>query len=333
MKRSIAVAAIALTIAFGVYSQSLDTFKTAFEGFAGDMAGTLTVNSTIGSNWSDAYVGAFPHFGVGVAAGAAFISPDTSKTLFDAMGASMPSALSKVGIPIPAAVATLKIGLPFLPMDVGIKGGYISPSVGKSLMGSSGGSVDYTNFGIQLRYALVKQSLVLPNVSIGASYNYQKGSVSAPSGLGSQTFNVQTDKGTTDITASDPAVALGWTSNTVDFTAQVSKKFLFIVPYLGTGLTVGKSSVTGGVSSTLSSTYSSGTYGSGITGLNNYFAANGGPTISDQGFTYSADKTGPIFRIYGGLSFRIIIIDIDAQAMYVPAGKAFGASLTGRVQI
>jgi hypothetical protein len=327
MKRSVAVLVITVAVACAYSQTQLSTFKDAFEGFAGDMAGSLAVNSTVGSNWSDAYVGAFPHFGVGVSAGAAFISPDTSKTLFSAMGASMPSALKSLGIPIPAAVATLKIGLPFLPMDVGIKGGYIPSSVGKSLMGSSGGSVDYTNFGIQLRYAIVKQNLVLPNVSIGASYNYQKGSVSAPSGLGSQTFNVQTDQGTTTITASDPAVALGWTSNTVDFTAQVSKKFLFIVPYLGTGLTVGKSTVTGGVNSTMSTDYTG-----DIPALNNYFAANGGPTISDQGFTYSADKTGPIFRIYGGLSFRIVIVDIDTQVMYVPASKALGASLTTRLQ-
>jgi hypothetical protein len=322
MKRSIAVSAIAVIATLGIYSQSLTGFKTAFEGFAGDLAGSLTMDSTIGANWSDAYIGGFPHFGGGLVLGAAFVSPVTSKPIFDAMGASLPSAFKGLGISIPAAGATLKVGLPFLPMDVGIKGGYIPASVGKSLI--SGGNVDYSNFGIQFRYALLKQNIALPNVSIGAAYNYQKGSVKAPTGIGQQTL---TFPGSYTVTMTNPDLNLDWTSNTVDFTAQVSKQFIFLVPYAGAGLTVGKSSVTGGLNSNISV--------AGPGGLSGLEAAMGSaaPDFSNTGFSYTADESKALFRLYGGLSFRIILIDLDTQVMYIPASKAFGASITARAQL
>ena len=335
MKRFFAIAIIALTAAGSIHSQTLEDFQTAFTDFTGKMAGSLAANSTIGSNWSDAYIGKFPHFGAGVTVGAAFISADGVTPLINAMGASaLPPALKSLGVPIPAAVVTLKLGIPFLPLDIGIKGGYIPQSLGNSLQSSTGASVNYANVGIQLRYAILRQNLLLPNISVGASYNYMQGSITAPTAIGAKNFTVATDQGLTTITASDPALALGWTSHTFDFTTQVSKQFLFLVPYLGAGYTFGTSSVTGGVTSTMSAPgYNSPTYGSGISGLNSFFASNGGPTINDQGFTYTATSTTPVLRVYGGLSFRIILVDIDTQVMYVPVTKGLGFSATARVQL
>ena len=255
MKRSIAISAIALTAALAGYSQSAPTlqgFQSAFSNFAGDMAGSLAVNSTIGSNWSDAYVGGFPNFGVGVTLGAAFVNVNGASALFDALApGSLPSAFKGLGIPIPATIATLKIGIPFLPMDIGIKGGYIPASLGSSLNGLTGVSVNYANIGIQVRYALVKQNILLPNVSLGAAYNYQKGGLTAPTGLPGQTLN---DGSGDSITMSSPNLDLSWTSNTVDLTAQVSKQLLFLIPYLGAGYTFGTSSVTGGLDSNITTT-------------------------------------------------------------------------------
>jgi hypothetical protein len=286
------------------------------------MAGDLAVNSTIGANWSDAYIGGFPHIGVGIELGAAYVSPETSKSIFDALGASLPSAFSGLGMSIPAVGATLKVGIPFLPMDIGIKGGYIPPSVGKNLI--SAGNVDYTNSGIQLRYALVKQNLVLPNISIGAAYNYQKGSVAAPTGISAQSLSFPSGY---SVNMSNPDLNLDWTSNKVDFTAQVSKQFFFLVPYAGAGLTVGKSSVTGGLNSNISVT------GPGrLSGLETAMGS-AAPDFSNTGFSYSADENKALFRLYGGLSFRIILVDLDTQVMYIPACKAFGASITARAQL
>jgi hypothetical protein len=327
MKKLFALIAI-LGLAVGVsFGQSLEGFQEAFEDFAANMAGSLALNSAIGSNWSDAYIGGFPHFGVGLSVGAAFTGADNADELFAAMGASLPSELESLGVPIPAAGATFKIGLPILPIDIGLKAGLIPQSVGDSIRSATGASIDYKNVGIQIRYAVLKQNIVMPNVSIGVAYNYQKASVIAPTGISGQSFTVETDQGSTNVSVSDPDLSLDWSSNTVDFTIQASKQFLFFIPYVGLGYTVGKSSVEGGLNATVGTDYAG-----GVDALNSYFAANGGPTISDQGFTYSADATDPVFRIYGGFSLRILI-DLDTQVMYVPASKAFAASLTTRFQL
>jgi hypothetical protein len=328
MRKSIAIAAIILLAVSGAFAQlSLTEFQSSLEGFADDMANTLAVNSTIGANWSDAYIGKLPHFGAGLAVGAAFASADSAKTLFAKMGGSLPSELESLGVPIPSAVATAKIGIPFLPIDIGLKGGYIPESVGKAINASSGMTVDYKNFGVQVRYAIIKQNIALPNVSVGAAYNYQEGSISAPlnaSSVPSYTVGAYT------ITATDPTASLKWTSNTFDFTAQVSKQLLFFIPYLGAGLTVGKSSVTGGVNADVATNYPG-----GVGGLKSYIEGQGLP-VPDQldatGLTYTKAATAPVFRIYGGFSLRILL-DLDVQAMYVPATKALGASATLRFQL
>lgn len=333
MKRSVAVLAIALAAAASGYSQvSLSGFQTAFTNFAGDMAGALALSSTMGSNWSDAYVGGFPHLGAGVTVGAAFVNADGATALFDAISPnSMPSQLKSLGIPIPVAVGTFKIGLPFLPLDIGIKGGYIPSSAGASILSSSGLSVDYMNIGLQVRYALLKQNILLPNISIGASYNYQKGSISKTlTGVPSQSFAVPPSLGSYTLDVSSPTLALNWSSNTFDFTAQVSKLLLFLVPYVGAGLTVGTSSVTGGLNATTSTNYPG-----GLPALASALASAGvaaPSSLTATGFSYTASETNPLFRVYGGVSFRIIILDFDAQAIYVPASKALGASVTARVQ-
>lgn len=335
MKRSVALVALALTAAASGYSQvSLSGFQTAFTTFAGDLAGSLALSSTIGSNWSDAYVGGFPHLGVGVTAGTAFVSADGATSLFDAISpGSLPSQLTSLGIPLPVAVGTFKIGIPFLPIDVGIKGGYIPPSVGASLLSSSGLSVNYENIGVQVRYALLKQNLILPNISIGAAYNYQKGTITKTlTGVPSQSFTVPSavSGGPYTLNVASPNLDLNWSSNTFDFTAQVSKLLLFLVPYVGAGLTVGTSSVTGGLDANTTTNYPG-----GVTALAAALASAGvavPSSMTDAGFAYTATANSPLFRVYGGVSFRIIVLDFDAQVMYVPVSKAFGASLTARVQ-
>ncbi len=325
MKKSIAILAVIAFATIGIHSQSFAGFQTAFQSLAGDIAASLATDSTIGSDWSDAYVGGFPHFGVGLATGATFVNVASASTLFATMGAAMPSAFSKYGIPIPAAVATLKIGIPFLPLDIGVKAGYIPPSIGKTLLCDTGVDANYQNIGIQIRYALMKQNALLPNVSIGVAYDYQQGSLSAPTGIGSQSLSY----GGYSVTMTNPNLDLGWTSSTFDFTAQVSKKLLFLVPYIGAGYTVGSSTVTGGLDSDISTNYPT-----GINGLANYIEANGGtaPDFSSGGFSYSVVSDSPVFRVYGGLSFRIFILDFDVQALYVPVSRDLGASFTTRLQ-
>ena len=333
MKRNIAFAiALALILGGAVMQASaqptatFDEFKTAFVDFSDALAGTLNLNSTIGNTWSDGWIGGFPHFGAGLALGYTFAGKDASQALVSAIGQTLPSELENLGVPIPAVAATAKIGLPFLPVDVGLKAGIIPQSVGDKLEGLYGVKTDYKNVGISLRGALVKEKLILPEISLGVSGNYLTGKVSAPVGS-SQQLTVPTGE---SLTFTQPNVALEWETKTLDLNLQVSKKILLILtPYAGVGYTIGSSDVKGGLQS--SYVYNDG--GTGTTEAD-FLAAleSQGYDVSSTGFLYSTTSKEPTFRIYGGLSLNILVA-LDLQMMYVPATKNLGGSLTARIQL
>lgn len=333
MKRFFLVLAAFSLIAAGATAQTLEGFQTAFQTFADDMAGVLAANSTVGNVWSHAYVGGFPRFGAGLAVGANFVPADSAEPLFTAAGASLPSELSNLGIPIPAAALSFKIGLPFLNMDVGVKGGLIPDSASGALSGM-GVSATYETLGVNLRYALLKDRLVIPAVSIGASWNYVKGSASMNLGIGSQTVSYNDGSDDYFVVVTDPEMNLEWQANTFDFTIQASKNLLIFTPYIGAGLTLGSPSVNGGLASATT------VYKNAIGAGNEASAAEIqaiedalGVTISDQGFLVSATSNAPTIRIYGGTSINILILKLDLMASYVPATQALGAQVMARIQL
>lgn len=337
MKKSLALGLIAVIAAIGAQAQTqLGTFKSAFDGLSTAMASSMALNSTLGSNWSDAYVGDFPHLGVGATVGLACMnaSPITDLTskLNIPLSSSITSILSTYGFPIPAVNASLKLGLPIIPLDIGVKVGYLPSSWTASMLSQYGMSVDYQSIGAQLRYALIKQDAgLLPNVSVGLAYNYLKGGIGLDTGMGSSSYTVPTDKSTaTTISMSSPKMALSWSANTIDVTAQVSKKLLILVPYAGAGLTVGTSSVTSGLQSTVATNYPG-----GLSALNQYLASNSaysGLQLSEAGILSTASSSTPVVRLYGGISLNILLV-VDAQVVYVPSTKDLGASVMARLQL
>ncbi|MBN2874827.1 MAG: hypothetical protein JXM71_07010, partial [Spirochaetales bacterium] len=177
MKRFVIVAMMALFVA-GAWAQdpSLADFQAGFTTFAGELAPTLSYNATVGNAWSDAYIGGFPHFGAGVAVGATTVPADSMTALFDAMGIALPAELAQFGLPIPAAAISAKIGGIILPFDLGLKGMILPESV-MSNLAASGITADYSLIGGNIRYAVIKENLLLPDVAIGAGYNRLSGSL------------------------------------------------------------------------------------------------------------------------------------------------------------
>jgi hypothetical protein len=340
MKRLFVTAAIIMGVALSASAQlipDLGSFKGTFEGFAKDMAGALTLNSSAGTTWSDAYVGGFPHFGVGLVASTAFAPSEAVKTIFDAFGVGLPSPLDKLeslGMPVPALAASFKIGLPFIPLDIGVKGGMLPSSLGDSLESATGVTATYKNVGLTARYALVKQNILLPAISIGASYNYQEGSIVAPMGIPGPSMSVGIGTDSYSIGLTEPKISLDWSSNTYDFTAQVSKTLLFILtPYVGAGYTIGTSKISGGINSDLTTNFPG-----GMEALKSAMDAAGQSLpFNSLGIGYSADATDPVLRLYGGFSLNILVIRLDIQGVYVPKmdtqPQALAASFTTRVQI
>jgi hypothetical protein len=333
MKRFVLVLAALSILAAGATAQvyDLDQFQTAFQTFAEDMSGVLAANSTVGNVWSQAYVGGFPRFGAGLAVGANFVPADSLSPILAVTGGSVPTELENLGIPIPAAALSFKIGLPFLNMDVGVKGGLI-PDAASDVLTSNGVEATYETMGVNLRYALLKDRLVIPAVSIGASWNYLKGTAAAGLGMAAQTITYVYGLDTYVISVNDPDMDLEWEANTFDFTLQASKNLLIFTPYAGAGITLGTSSVNGGLAAATTVTKNALDITNNTAEMDALEQA-AGITISDQGFLVYASSTAPTIRIYGGTSINILILKLDLMASYVPATQALGAQVMARIQL
>lgn len=340
MKRTMLVLMIVLA-STAAFAQDLADFQAGFETFAVDMAATLSYNATVGNNWSDAYIGQFPHLGAGIALGATAIPAASLKGLFDSMGETMPAEFDKYGLPIPAAAVAVKLGGFVLPFDVGLKA-MILPTAVTEKLSAVGVAADYKLFGGNVRVGLVKEGILFPDVSVGVGYNRLSGSMLMPLDIGAQSFSFDADPGAgTDIKTlamTDPDLSMDWTTDSFDFTLQVSKSLLFIRPFIGAGLSMGKSTVTGGMSATM--TYDDGGGAQPIDAatlaqLKADLVAAGiaVPDISADGFMFSAENTDPVFRVYGGVSLDLIFLSLDLQGIYVPKSKGLGASAMIRFQL
>lgn len=317
----------------GAWAQDLTTFQTGFTTFAGELAPTLSYNATVGNNWSDAFIGRFPHLGVGVAVGATTVPVASMTALFSSMGIALTAALDTYGLPIPAAALSAKIGGFILPFDVGLKG-MILPESLRTTLAEAGIDAEYTLFGGNIRYAVLKENILFPDISIGAGYNRLAGAIVTPLGVTGQSFTF--NDGTTNHTlaVTDPDLALRWTTDSYDFTLQVSKNLLFIRPYLGAGYSMGTSSVKGGIESALTYDEAPVTAAELDTIKTALAAASiAVPDLTAEGFMFGKESTEPALRVYGGVSIALIIIHLDLSATYVPATESLGASAMIRVQL
>ncbi len=336
MRKLTILTLVACVAAAGAFAQTPDAniteFQDTFKDFSDAFAGTLALNSTIGNTWSDSFIGGFPHLGAGLTIGATSTDPDKTAAIFDMLGQTAPDWADKSGIPIPAFMATAKIGLPFLPMDVGAKIGFIPKSVGDQLGEIK---VDYLNLGVNARFRVLEDKLLLPEIAVGAGVNYLAGAASMPVG-DAQTISYTDGTHNWDLNFSDPQMLLEWKATTVDLNAQVSKQLLFfLTPYAGAGATFGGSSVNGGLNSTMTMLYD----GSPATEADKdaliaalEAAGQDVPDFSSDGFMYAVEALAPTFRVYGGLGLNIFFLHADAQLMYVPATKNFGFSVNARIQ-
>jgi hypothetical protein len=332
MKRFVLILMMSLAAA-GLWAQDLAKFQSGFETFATDMAATLSYNATIGNNWSDAYIGKFPHFGVGVSTGVTTVPFGSLDKLFESMGDGVPAALGSMGLPIPAAAVSAKLGGLFLPFDIGVKAMVLPASVTESLS-SADIAADYKLLGGNVRFALLKQNLLFPDVSVGLGYNRLTGSISIPLGIEGKSFTFNDGAENHTIAVNKPKLAMDWATNSFDFTLQVSKSLLFLRPYAGAGYSMGESSVKGGMKATM--TYN----GSPITDAEiAKMEADLGkagisvPKISAEGFMFEAKNNTPVLRLYGGLSLDLLILMFDTQVTYVPTTESLGLTGTIRVQL
>ncbi len=334
MKKIILTVTLLSFLVTGLFAQ-VTTYKdmeNSFSKFSADVAGSLPFASTVGLQWSDAYVGGFPHFGVGLSTGAVMIPEEAFTTLANTLGFALPDQLTKlgIGVPLPGYTIDARLGLPFLPLDIGVKLGIIP----KDLIKSTAFGVEYTLAGADVRFPVVKQNVVLPAVSLGVGFNYLSSTISTTASTGlAQSIDLSTiDSSLKTLTFTDPEIAFTMESKVIDAKLQVSKSFLIFTPYLGAGYSYGWSTAGGGI---LASVLYDGTpiKQSEIDTINNALTASGQSPLdlSSTQVLISSASTGGSFRAFGGVSINILVLKLDISGMYNVNTKSFGASFNTRI--
>jgi hypothetical protein len=351
MKRII-VALLLLALATTAWAQdtTIGKYEDGFQNFVDEFSKSLPMNSTVGLNWSDAYIGQLlrvpPNVGFGVTAGVTTIPYRAFEGLFDDLGIDVPSEISDLeglGAPFPAYAIDARVGGVVLPFDVGLKFGTIPGGVD---FGDT--NVEYTLFGADVRYAIIEQGIGLrPDVSVGVGYNRLNGAVSIPSGIGQiQIADVPdpSGTGTTQLALDEPNLEFDWGANIFDFRAQASKKILFVEPTIGIGAAIGVSDSSAGLTSTVyTDNNGNGSLDSGeelppaqIQNIKEAAAAAevALPDEFDQtGLGVSSNVNTFAFRIFGGTSFNILLLRLDLGLMYNITSGSVGGSLGARIQL
>ncbi|ADK79179.1 DUF6588 family protein [Sediminispirochaeta smaragdinae] len=321
MKRVITVMILALLIAVPMFGQiQYSDLESSFATFADDVAEALPfAAAATGLTWSDARVKGFPHFGIGLSVSAVTIPKEAFEDVATALGFELPSEItdSSLGVPLPGYAVDARLGLPFIPFDIGAKFGYLTPSMGDALEGSTGLTAEYILAGLQVRYPLLKDRLLIPAVSVGLGYTYLNGSVAMETtGMANQ---IDFPGGET-LNIGNPDAVFAWKTHAIDLSVQASKSLLILTPYLGAGYSYGWSRAGGGVNAD-------------ITGDVDAVEDNYDVEITDDGFVVYSDASGGSFRAFGGLSFNLTILKLDLNAQYNFTTQSLGGGLNARIQI
>jgi len=341
MKRSVVVLLAASLIVFaavGASAFSFSQFQTAGSDFAGGVASALPLESSVGLNWSDAWIGQLldvpPHFGIGVTVGAAAMPYSAIQGALSTFGVSLPSGanfMSTYGVPLPAYTVDVRIGGFVLPFDIGLKFGYLPPGALSSL-GFSGFSADYLNVGGDIRLGIIQDRGLLPGLSVGVGYTYMRGNIGIPGMLGGPiTVSSVSYGGTTHtIGFTDPSVNFLWDSSVIDAKIQLSKTLLFITPYVGLGASYGFSSAGVGMQSSMTVDGVAATQ-SDLDQINSAFGTS--YTLQNPGFGVYATANGFSARVFGGFSLNIFILKIGVGAEYELLSGSMAGMANARIQL
>jgi len=333
--KAIATAIVFLLIASGAFGIDFDSLESNFTDFSDEVAKALPQAATTGLDWSDARVRGFPHFGVGLSFGAVMLPSDAFEGLAEDLNIELPSEItgSALGVPLPAYAVDGRVGLPFVPFDVGAKLGVLTPEMAENYGGFRGVSADFMLAGIEIRYPLIKGGLALPAVAVSAGYNYLSGgigtSLDVDTGLGSS-IDLGSVPGLSGVTVdySDPDLRFEWTTHAVDLKVQASKNMLIFTPYLGGAYTYGWSKAGGGVSAELEYT------GATEEEVQDALDAEGYDIeLDDSSFAILSGATGGSLRAFGGFSVNLLLFKLDLNGQYNFATQGLGGGVNVRIQL
>ncbi|MDR0321467.1 MAG: hypothetical protein LBI28_08175 [Treponema sp.] len=339
MKKSrkiLIISVILLIFASGpVFSDTLEDLQSSVNSFSENMAKALPFHSTLGLNWSDAYIGKFtelpPHFGIGFSTGTTFMNIGSINQLTDMFDFDLPINDLPVGFPLSAWALEARIGGFFLPFDIGLKFGYMDVGTDNVLfLDKLKMHLDYMLLGADIRYALITGKTLPLKLSVGLGFNYLKGGVSAPIPAG-QSFDFN-DGGTNyTLKIDDPRLGLLWETSCLEFKIHASFPLVVITPYAGVGVSYAWSKTgykidadvtaeNGGTPVSLDSV---------LTALRSFGITN----VNENGFSQMLEVEGLNVRAFGGFSVNMTVIKLDITGMYNFLDSSWGFSMGARLQI
>ncbi|MDC7232106.1 MAG: hypothetical protein PQJ58_02650 [Spirochaetales bacterium] len=322
MKKSIIIILL-LALGSSLYAQyNLDDVTDSFQVFAEETAKALPLAANMGLNWNDAYSGKFPHFGVGLTAGAVFLPSEAFEDVLALTGTDNLAGMDKLGIPLPVYSFDGRLGLPVIPLDVGFKFGVLNPE----MLDLDGMAIGFKMIGGDVRWGILEDKRFRPDVSIGFGYTWLNGDITAP--MADQNIDISDTGVGSTLSLRDSDVNYNWSSNVMDFKAEVSKKILILNLHAGAGYSYGFSKAGGGL--TASNVYVDDTQISDdqIDQIN----AATGMSIDPNGLSVLSEINGGTFRLFGGVGLNIFILKIDLGAVYGVSTDTLGLSGNIRIQ-
>lgn len=166
------VLSLCLTSVFALDITDPDSVTDMLNGFSEKIVMTIPTAVSVDNIWADAYIGQLialpPHIAVGANFGSAFIKDNA---LLDGLGEMVGiEQLSMLpGAPVPATSVNARVGGFLLPFDVGIHVLPIQIDIPAGYPVS--GNLSVNTWGVDFRYALLKQKLIIPAVSVGLGYD------------------------------------------------------------------------------------------------------------------------------------------------------------------
>jgi len=322
-----------------VFSLEIEDLQKSANEFTDSFAKSLPFNSTIGLNWSDAYIGQLPHFGIGFSAGATTTDYASLNNLLNKFGVSMPSLnnsfnLEKVGFPIPGYAIEARIGGFIIPIDFGIKFAYTSAGVFENILGKF---FDTSNFGYQnmliggdVRFSPLNKKVFPVKLSVGLGFNYMKGKITANL---PDTLNYSFTDGSDSYEISQNAAQLGieWRTSTLELKTQVSFPLKFITPYAGVGISYAFSQAGYNVNSKILATKNGASVN--INDVKDSLESLGVTGVDETSLEYIKKINSFNTRAFGGFSFNLALFRLDLTGMYNFMGGDLGITIGTRFQL
>lgn len=293
MKKIVSILLI-LCLFTTVFAFEKNVVEDGLTEFIEDLADSAPAASTMNNVWSDGYVGQLigipPHFGVGASAGAAKMDITGVKKAAKELGISAADDLDDDFV-LPIVSVEAVVGGLFFPFD--ISGSYMTVKEPVGLSGENSLKYKFDCFNLKIRFPILKQNLVLPNLSLGVGYSKVSGAFLA------------------DLANSTTSFKTSFASEVYSADVQLSKSVIFLTPYVGARLLASKSD-------------NSWEYN---------FDAGIGSVEGNGTYKTADDKMDVSYQVFAGTSFNFLIFKLNANAAYDLKTKIWSAGLGLHAQL